>query len=240
MSIWNQKIKEFDPKSSTYIELQTVDEAEALVTTYPNSSKAWILYIIYYLNHVELNKARAIAEKALQTINFREDLEKLNVWKALLNIESKYGSSDTFENVLKRALQYQDQLKVYKHVIDLYVKNEKIEELEKLSTVVLKKFKNDKDIWLQFATFYMQKGKFKEARNILTRSLQCISNKECADVLSKFADLEYKHGDLERSFTMYEEILAKYPKRKDLKSIYIQKLKAQGQDERVQALLISD
>ena len=35
---------------------------------------------------------RAIAKRALQTINTREEQEKLNVWIALLNFENLHGT----------------------------------------------------------------------------------------------------------------------------------------------------
>jgi hypothetical protein len=40
----------------------------------------------------EIEKARAIAHRALSTISFREEQEKLNVWCALLNLENLYGT----------------------------------------------------------------------------------------------------------------------------------------------------
>ncbi len=41
------------------------------------------------------------------------------------------------------------------------------------------------------------------------------------EVLSKFAQMEYKLGEPERGKTMFENILSSYPKRTDLWSIYI-------------------
>ncbi|GFQ67776.1 protein RRP5-like protein, partial [Trichonephila clavata] len=63
-------IKEFDPTSPKYEDIESLDEAEILVSSYPNSSKAWILYMIYHLRQEEVDKARIIAKKGIQTINF--------------------------------------------------------------------------------------------------------------------------------------------------------------------------
>ena len=52
----------------------------------------------------------------------REETERLNVWVALLSMEVAYGSEDIIEDTLKRALQYNDQLKVYNHMINVYNK----------------------------------------------------------------------------------------------------------------------
>ncbi|KFM78913.1 Protein RRP5-like protein, partial [Stegodyphus mimosarum] len=222
------KIKEFDPGNSVYENIQSQDEAETLVTTYPNSSKAWLLYMVYCLKHAEVNKARAVAKRALQTINFREDKEKLNIWKALLNLELHYGTDESVDNAFKEALVYNDQGVIYNHMVDAYISLEKTEDLVKLSNVILKKLKSDKEVWIKFMTYYMKIGKQNEARNFLSRSLQSVPNKEHSDILGKFAHLEYKHGNLERSLSMFEDILIKYPKRKDLRMIYVQVLKQQG------------
>lgn len=44
-----------------------------------------------------------------------------------------------------------------------------------------------------------------------------------ADVslISKFSQLEYRHGEPERGRTMFESLLSSYPKRVDLWSVYI-------------------
>lgn len=49
-----------------------------------------MLFIMFQATEIE--KARAIARRALSTISFREEQEKLNVWCALLNLENLYGT----------------------------------------------------------------------------------------------------------------------------------------------------
>jgi len=43
-------------------------------------------------------------------------------------------------------------------------------------------------------------------------------------MINKFGQLEFKYGDKERAKTLYEKLLASYPKRTDLWSIYIDML----------------
>jgi rRNA biogenesis protein RRP5 len=43
-------------------------------------------------------------------------------------------------------------------------------------------------------------------------------------MINKFGQLEFKYGDQERAKTLYEKLLASYPKRTDLWSIYIDML----------------
>ena len=41
------------------------------------------------------------------------------------------------------------------------------------------------------------------------------------DIITKFAQMEFKLGEAERGKTMFENILSTYPKRTDLWSVYI-------------------
>lgn len=57
----------------------------------------------------------------------REEQEKLNVWVALLNLENMYGSQESLDKVFERALQYNEPLKVFLHLADIYTKSEKFQ-----------------------------------------------------------------------------------------------------------------
>ena len=47
--------------------------------------------------------ARAIAERALKRILFREEDERLNIWVGLMNLELKHGSREQLATVVERA-----------------------------------------------------------------------------------------------------------------------------------------
>jgi rRNA biogenesis protein RRP5 len=51
----------------------TPEEFERLLMSDPNSSFAWIQYMSYFLLAADMEAARRVAEKALTTINFREE-----------------------------------------------------------------------------------------------------------------------------------------------------------------------
>ena len=71
-------------------------------------------------------------------LNFREEQEKLNVWVAFLNLENMYGTEETLNAVFKRALQYNDQLKVYNQLIQIYTKSNKV----KVITIMIQVYKS--------------------------------------------------------------------------------------------------
>ena len=84
---------------------ETAADFERLMVAQPNNSFRWTRYMAYHLGMAEVGKAREIAERALKTINFRQEKEKFNVWVAYLTLENMYGTSVSLSEILKRALQ---------------------------------------------------------------------------------------------------------------------------------------
>jgi rRNA biogenesis protein RRP5 len=68
-----------------------------------------------------------VARRALKTINFREEKERLNVWTALLNMENLYGTPETMKAAFNEALQTNDQLSVFRKTIDIYEQSNKLD-----------------------------------------------------------------------------------------------------------------
>lgn len=71
----------------------------------PNSSFLWVQYMAFYLKMGDVDGARTVASRALRAIDFREEIEKFNVWVALLNSEHKYGTKETFDSTFAKAIQ---------------------------------------------------------------------------------------------------------------------------------------
>lgn len=104
---------------------QTSSDYERLLLGQPDSSELWIAYMALQMQISELSKAREVAERAIKSINIREEAEKLNVWVAYLNLEAVYGSKATLDEVFKRACQYNNQQEVYERLASIYIQSEK-------------------------------------------------------------------------------------------------------------------
>lgn len=104
---------------------QSLSDFERLLLGQPDSSRLWIEYMAFQTKLGELAKAREVAERALRTINIREEAEKMNIWIALLNLENEYGSDDTIEDTFKRACQYNDQQEIYERLTSIYIQTGK-------------------------------------------------------------------------------------------------------------------
>ncbi|XP_012625869.1 protein RRP5 homolog isoform X4 [Microcebus murinus] len=200
---------------------ESADDFDRLVLSSPNSSILWLQYMAFHLQATEIEKARAVAERALKTISFREEQEKLNVWVALLNLENMYGSQESLNKVFERAVQYNEPLKVYLHLADIYTKSEKLQEAGELYNRMLKRFRQEKAVWIKYGAFLLRRSQAGASHRVLQRALECLPSKEHVDVITKFAQLEFQLGDAERAKAIFENTLSTYPKRTDVWSVYI-------------------
>uniref|UniRef100_A0A672TTY3 Protein RRP5 homolog n=1 Tax=Strigops habroptila TaxID=2489341 RepID=A0A672TTY3_STRHB len=212
---------------------QSADDFDRLVLSSPNSSILWLQYMAFHLQATEIEKARAVAERALKTISFREEQEKLNVWVALLNLENMYGTEEALMKVFERAVQYNEPLKVFQHLCDIYANSEKYKQAEELYHTMLRRFRQEKSVWLKYASFLLKQGQTEATHRLLERALKALPTKEHVDVISRFAQLEFRFGDPEHAKALFESTLSSYPKRTDIWSIYIDIMIKHGSQKEV-------
>lgn len=106
---------------------QSIADFERLLMGQPNSSVLWLSYMAFQLQLSEVSKAREIAERAIRTINIREETEKMNVWIALLNLENTYGTDESLEEVFKSACQYNDSLEMHERLLSIHIQSGNLE-----------------------------------------------------------------------------------------------------------------
>jgi rRNA biogenesis protein RRP5 len=106
---------------------QSIADFERLLLGQPDSSQLWIEYMAFQMQLSELSKAREVAERAIKTINIREETEKMNVWIALINLESAYGSDESMDEVFKRACQYNDPQEIHERVASIHIQSGKLD-----------------------------------------------------------------------------------------------------------------
>ncbi|KAJ7900149.1 hypothetical protein B0H14DRAFT_2672489 [Mycena olivaceomarginata] len=204
---------------------------ERLLLGSPNSSYLWVQYMSFQLQLSEVEKAREIARRALQTISFREEQEKLNIWIALLNLENAYGTDETVEATFKEAARANDSKTIHLRLALIFDQSEKnsCAKAEEQYQRTCKKFGQSSKVWTLFSEFYLRKGDLEDSRKLLPRCLQSLDKRKHLKTISRFAQLEYKLGDPERGKTLFEGIVDSHPKRLDLWSVYMDMEAGQNQ-----------
>lgn len=167
-----------DELANPDLDPHTPDQFERAILKDKNSSFMWIKYMAFHLETAETEKARAVAKKAIASINFREEGELLNVWMALLNLEIRFGNNETYEEALREAVQRNDAFKVYTRTLTVLLEMEKFDEAEKIMETLKKKFKPQPDMWLQISEAYLKMKNEKMAKEILPKSLLSLKEQD--------------------------------------------------------------
>ena len=221
---------------------QSASDYERLLLSDPDSSLLWLQYMAHHLEQGDIDLARAVGEKALKSIGTAQDAEKLNIWIALLNLENAYGDTDgnSLRVVLQRALEYNDAAEMHARLASIYInsgKHQQADELFKEMTRQQRLGAHDPKTWINYATFLFDTlEKPDRARELLPPALKVLPSYTQLNVTSKFAQLEFrcKTGVPERGRTIFEGLLASFPKRVDLFNVLLDlemKLASQGRGE---------
>ncbi|CAL5439115.1 unnamed protein product [Camellia sinensis] len=175
---------------------RSADEFEKVVRISPNSSFVWIKYMAFMLSLADVEKARSIAERALKTINIREESEKLNVWVAHFNLENEYGypPDDAVSKIFGRALEYCDPKKVHLALLGMYERTEQHKLADELLSKMSKKFKAFMQVvWLRRIQWLLNQNQ-DEVQSIVKRAVVCLPRHKHIKFLSQAAILEFKCG----------------------------------------------
>ncbi|KAG8367979.1 hypothetical protein BUALT_Bualt16G0128900 [Buddleja alternifolia] len=201
---------------------RNADEYEKLIRSSPNSSFIWIKYMAFMLSMADIEKARSIAERALRTINIREESEKLNIWVAYFNLENEYGNppEEAVTKIFQRALQYCDPKKVHLALLGMYERTEQHKLCDELLDKMARKFKHSCKVWLRRIQSLLTRNS-DGVQSVVNRALLSLPKHKHIKFISQTAILEFKCGVPDRGRSLFEGMLREYPKRTDLWSIYL-------------------
>ncbi len=72
----------------------------------------------------EIEKSRQLVQRALKTIDSREEKEKLNIWVAWLNLENSYGNESSLLEVFNKSIMYNEPKIMYLKLAEIYERAE--------------------------------------------------------------------------------------------------------------------
>ena len=221
---------------------QSPDDFERLLIADPDNSHLWLQYMAFHLDLGDVDAVRAIAERALRTITLGLEEEKINIFTALLNLEVHFGDAESVEIIFKRACEVNDAQEIHARLASIYIKEGKFAPATDVFENMLKKFNQDPKVWLNYASFLLDKiseGGAEKARALMPRALKTLPQFTHFDTTKSFARLEFTsaHGVAERGRTIFEGLIASFPKRLDLFNVLLDlEISVGGDDERVRGL----
>lgn len=154
---------------------------DKLVLSNPDNSLLWLQYMAHHLQATEIDKARAVVKRAIKTISFKEENERLNIWNAWLNLESRFGTPESLNDVFQEAVRTNDAFKIYTHMLTIHADAGRKVELEKLIDTMIGKFRQNPEMWINCGTALSKLGLKEKSRHIMQRALQSLpaSQRKC-------------------------------------------------------------
>ncbi|KTW29664.1 hypothetical protein T552_00873 [Pneumocystis carinii B80] len=209
---------------------------ERLLLGSPDSSYIWIKFMAFHVELSEFDKAREIGERALKSINYRNEKEKSNIWIALMNLENTFGTEESLNDIFKKACQFNDPKFIMENLCSIFIRSKKIEKANELFQLMIKKFNKSLDVWVNYASFLMENNNHDASRELFSLSFKSLPESDFLKAKSKFAQLEFKYGDPERGRTLFENLISNYPKFTDLWSVFLDYEIKYGQQDNVRKL----
>ncbi|KAI4466380.1 programmed cell death protein 11 pre-rrna processing protein rrp5 [Holotrichia oblita] len=203
---------------------QSAEQFDRRLLAEPNSSELWTQYISFHLASTEVDKARAVVRRALQTIDIKAEQDRLNVWIASMNLENYYGTKETFTKVFEEAVRCNDDFTIYMQTIKILAStnNSSVEDYIKKARA---KFKQNPKMYIEIGRIYYLQKRYEEARKLKDIALMTIKNTaETVPLIVKFAIMEFDYGEEYQAEALFETILQSTPKRVDVWSTYVDQL----------------
>lgn len=220
-----EKIRELEKQTIlTDSQPQSSDQFERLLLANPDSSELWIAYMAFYLQGTEIDKARAVGRRALKTISFREEHEKLNVWLAMLNFENSFGTKESQDKTMEEALQMNDPLEVHLKMLEIYAETNKVHELSSLVDLMMRKYKGKPRVYVSAGNACYKCNLIDKGRFVMQKAIATLEKKEHVAVIVQFAKMERQYGEGERAEALLEQIVGVYPQRVDVWCVYVDML----------------
>lgn len=197
---------------------------ERLLLASPNSSYLWLRYMAYYVGLKQTDEARKVARRALDSIGYREEAEKMNVWVALIGLEEMYGTQKTTEAAIHDAMQRCDQQTLLVELTHIYTQTNKHQQAVDTYTQLTKRYPTTLTHWSNYAKYLFSTNHAADARALLPVALKKQPNLTAEiELIVKFALLEYSevNGSSERGRTMLEGVVTAHPKRVDVWNVWI-------------------
>lgn len=205
----------------------TPEEFEKQLLATPTNSYIWTQFMAHHIAQRKVDAARTVAEKALARIPATESKELLNIWVAYLNLENSYGTAESLTSVFRRALERSDNtMTVHERLADIFAATGKKQQLVEVCKTMCSKFRKEPRVWERYARALVDSGKRDQLKRVFRDMEEAVPLKEQTLIAVHVAIHEYKTGSPEHGRAGFETLVARFPKRSDVWSAYLDQERA--------------
>lgn len=148
--------KEKEMRSKDGVAPRSVNDFERMLVANKDQSYVWIQYLAFMLENLDVEAARRVAERAVKAVSMTAEDDKLNLWIAFMNLEGRFGSVESLQKVVQRALDVNDRKKIYLQLVNVYKGMEKFDLVEDIFKKLCKKYFSEPEIWANYLEFLFE------------------------------------------------------------------------------------
>ncbi|VDL18403.1 unnamed protein product [Hymenolepis diminuta] len=217
--------------------MTTVEEFEVAVRNAPQNARLWSLYAAHYQAAGDLNRARVVLRRALNSptaSNLGSEEFVSNLLLASLRLEStaalSVGVSQVNEEGKKnldeviRRIEQIDKGDLVSKAVSLLSNVGLHERADALAKKFVKGHSLVSEAWLNLVRARFRAGNVVGAREAQRNAGQILNMSQVPQFALGCAQLEYAFGDFDRAVKLMEEQIAVHPQRKSLYTSYIRLL----------------
>jgi len=113
---------------------------------------------------------------------------------------------------------------------------EAVKNADEMFQKMCKKFKSKKTVWIAHLKYLLKSARHQDAHDLLKRSMKSLPSHKHIETMTKFAQMEFEFGNVERGRTIFDSLLLKYAKRLDLLYVYVDKEVKAGEIEAARSI----
>jgi ribosomal protein S1 len=220
-------------------ELPTSEEGfERAIMANPASSYVWVAYAAFFLDHADPVKCRSTLRRALESLPLAEQVERANVWLALLNLEVKFGENGAKGIVAawKEACQSCDTVKLAEAFAPNLVEAGLRDLAVSITQTLIRRNKQSLALWQLLLQLLTSADSWDKAEAELERAAALLPVKDALVLQFSFARMLFAAGRADEARDRLNRTMESRVKRMDLWSQYIDLELSHGSTDDVRAL----
>eukprot|EP00769_Ergobibamus_cyprinoides_P003533 gnl/Ergobibamus_cyprinoides/490.p1 GENE.gnl/Ergobibamus_cyprinoides/490~~gnl/Ergobibamus_cyprinoides/490.p1 ORF type:complete len:258 (-),score=85.87 gnl/Ergobibamus_cyprinoides/490:50-823(-) len=204
----------------------------------PASSYVWVAYAAFFLDHADPVKCRSTLRRALESLPLAEQVERANVWLALLNLEVKFGENGAKGIVAawKEACQSCDTVKLAEAFAPNLVEAGLRDLAVSITQTLIRRNKQSLALWQLLLQLLTGADSWDKAEAELERSAAVLPVKDALVLQFSFARMLFAAGRADEARDRLNRTMESRVKRMDLWSQYIDLELSHGSTDDVRAL----
>ncbi|KAI3381893.1 hypothetical protein SNEBB_010192 [Seison nebaliae] len=211
------------------------------IDNHPDEMSKQIDYVVWLSECGKIEMARKYNEKLLTEIIVRKHENSKDLAVFILNFEGEFGDVNTMKEKFYEIAQHVNNIgPIRTHLVRLCENKNELECAEEILKKAATDSHQSKAEWIRYGLFLYSHDRIECGRNLLKKILSIgdVSSKNFNnEFIVKWAQMEFRHGDLEQAKKYLDGLIHAYPSRISFYLVYLDCLVKYSDSDMIRAFL---